>query len=331
MSMNAIAIELWVGFTAVVLVVLVLDLAVLHRSAHVVRVREAATWVAVWVTLALGFGAVVFRVRGSQAGLEFFTGYLIELALSVDNVFVFLLILSYFRVDERYRHRVLFWGILGALVMRGGMIGAGAYLISQFKWVTYAFGALLVVTGIRMARMEETTIEPAAHPLIRFLPRVLPVTTQYHGQRFMIRDGGRWVATPLLLVLLMIETTDLAFAVDSIPAVFAVTRDPFIVYTSNVFAILGLRSLYFLVAGVIERFHQLKRGLAVVLAFVGVKMLLTDVYHIPVSVSLGVVGGILAGSVVLSLVFPKLEAAPGAETARRRKPLRELLRSWRQR
>lgn len=230
---------------------------------------------------------------------------LIEKALSVDNIFVFVLIFSYFRVPTKLQHRVLFWGILGALVMRGAMIGAGAYLLHHFHWIIYLFGAFLIYSGIRMAGETEQDIEPQSNPIVRLVRRWIPVTNRYHGQSFFIREGGRRFATPLFVVLILVETTDLIFALDSIPAIFAVTKDPFLVYTSNVFAILGLRSLYFLLAKVIHKFHFLKVGLSLVLVFVGSKMLLTDIYKIPVAVSLGVIGAILVGSVVLSMVFPK--------------------------
>lgn len=300
---------LWVGFNIFVLAMLAVDLGVFHKEAHEVSIKEAAIWSAVWITLALIFNYGIYYFMGSQAGLEFLTGYLIEKALSVDNIFVFVLIFSYFRVPAQYQHRVLFWGILGALFMRGAMIGAGAYLIHQFHWIIYIFGAFLVFTGIRMATQTEHEIEPEANPVIRLVRRFMPVTNVYHGQKFFIKDtvGARirTVATPLFVVLVLVETTDLIFAVDSIPAIFAVTQDAFLVYTSNVFAILGLRALYFLLAGVINKFHYLKLGLSVVLIFVGVKMLLTDIYKIPIALSLGVIAAILAVSVIGSLLFPK--------------------------
>ena len=300
---------LWVGFNLFVLAMLAVDLFVFHREAHEVRTAEAAGWSVLWVALALAFGAGVYAFMGRDAGLEYFAGYLIEKALSVDNIFVFVLIFGYFRVPPRYQHRVLFWGILGALVMRGAMIGAGAYLIQHFHWIIYVFGAFLVFTGIRMATQDEHDIHPDKNPVIRLLRRLFPVTADYHGQKFFVRDevGGRsrLVATPLLVVLTLVETTDLIFAVDSIPAIFAITQDPFIVYSSNVFAILGLRALYFLLAGVIHRFHYLKAGLSAVLVFVGVKMLLSDIYKIPVGLSLGVVAFVLAASVAASLLWPR--------------------------
>jgi tellurite resistance protein TerC len=246
---------------------------------------------------------------GRTAGLEYFAGYLIEKALSVDNIFVFVMIFGFFRVPLRYQHRVLFWGILGALVMRGAMIVAGAYLIQQFHWIMYVFGAFLVFTGIRMATQTEHDIEPDSNPVIRLVRRLFPVTDIYHGQRFFVRTpvGGRTrlAATPLFVVLALAETTDLLFAVDSIPAIFAVTADPFIVYSSNVFAILGLRALYFLLANVIHRFHYLKVGLSAVLVFVGAKMLVVDVYKIPIGISLGVVALVLAASLAASLLWPR--------------------------
>jgi tellurite resistance protein TerC len=304
---------LWIGFNLFVLAMLALDLFVFHREAHEVQLREAAAWSVLWVLVALAFNGGLAYFQGRDAGLEFLTGYLIEKALSVDNIFVFALIFGYFGVSPRYQHRVLFWGILGALVMRGAMIAVGAYLIQQFHWVIYVFGVFLVFTGVRMATQDEHAVEPEANPVIRLIRRLMPVTNVYHGQQFFIRKatahGMRRVATPLFVVLVLVETTDLIFAVDSIPAIFAVTQDPFIVYTSNVFAILGLRALYFLLARVIHMFHYLQLGLALVLVFVGAKMLLTDLYKIPVGLSLGVVAVVLGASVVASLLFPQRAAA----------------------
>jgi tellurite resistance protein TerC len=306
----------WLGFTAFILLMLAIDLGVFHRKAHVVSVREASAWTCVWVALALAFNYGVYSYMGPQAGLEFLTGYLVEKALSVDNIFVFVLIFSYFQVAPKYQHRVLFWGILGALVMRGAMIGAGAVLILRFHWIIYVFGAFLVFTGIRMALVRETSIDVEHNPVVRLVRRFLPISNSYHGQDFFVRQrvGERfhYMGTPLFVVLVLVETTDLVFAVDSIPAIFAVTRDPFIVYTSNIFAILGLRAMYFLLAGVIHRFHHLKPGLAVILAFVGVKMLLSDVYKLQIGVSLGVIASILAISVAASLLFPRKTAKTGA-------------------
>jgi tellurite resistance protein TerC len=303
-----------VGFNAFVLVLLAIDLGVFHRQAHEVSTREAAIWSAVWIGLSLCFNVGVYAFLGAQTGLEFLTGYLVEKALSVDNIFVFVLIFSYFAVPPRYQHRILFWGILGALVLRGTMIAAGAYLIHHFHWVSYLFGAFLVFTGIRMATQDDQSIEPEANPVIKLVRRFLPVTNAYDGQKFFTRapavsDGAmRLVATPLFVVLVLVETTDLLFALDSIPAIFAVTDDPMIVYSSNVLAILGLRALYFLLANVIREFRFLQLGLSVILAFVGIKMLLADVYEIPIGLSLGAIMALLLATVAASLLFPE-EAA----------------------
>ena len=308
---------LFIAFNAGVLAVLAIDLGVFNKKAHAFSVKEAATWSTVWILLSLGFAGVIYWQMGTQPALEFVTGYLIEYSLSIDNIFVIVLIFSYFRIPDKYQHRVLFWGIIGALVMRGGMIAAGAFLIERFHWIIYVFGAFLVFTGIRMATHDEGDIEPEANPILRLVRRMIPVTHDYRGQSFFVKespargDPVRWMATPLFVVLVLVETTDLIFAVDSIPAIFAVTRDPFLVYTSNVCAILGLRSLYFLLAGVIHKFQYLKLGLAAVLTFVGVKMLLGSVYEIPITTSLLVIGGILAVAVITSMLFPKEQ--PGGE------------------
>ena len=300
----------WVAFNALILTLLALDLGVFHKRGHAVGMREALRWSAVWVSLALLFGAGIWWRLGQQPALEFFAGYLVEEALSVDNLFVFILIFGYFKVPPALQHRVLFWGILGALVMRGTMIATGALLLERFHWVIYVFGGFLVITGLRMAFQDDGEIEPEANPVLRVLRRLVPVTTQYHADRFFVRESirpgeaARLVATPLFVVLVLVETTDVVFALDSIPAIFGVTRDPFLVYSSNVFAILGLRSLYFVLAGVIGRFHLLRYGLALVLVFVGGKMLASDWYHLPIAVALGIVAAILAGSVLLSLVVP---------------------------
>ena len=306
----------WVGFNALVLALLALDLGVFNRKAHAVSVKEALGWSAVWLSLAIAFGIGVGAVMGRQSALEFFAGYLVEEALSVDNLFVFILIFSYFKIAPTLQHRVLFWGILGALVMRGAMIGAGAILIDRFHAIIYVFGAFLVFTGIRMAFSGDSDIEPEANPVIRVVRRFVPITTKFHGERFFVREslrpGGpvRLLATPLFVVLALVETTDVVFALDSIPAVFGVTRNPFLVYTSNVFAILGLRSLYFVLAGVMGKFHLLKYGLSVVLTFVGAKMLTESVWPIPIGVALGVVGGVLLASALLSLVIKPKSAEP---------------------
>jgi tellurite resistance protein TerC len=304
---------LWVGFNLFVLAMLALDLGVFHRQAHVVSFKESMTWTVVWVVLAMIFNAGVWQFGGSQKGLEFFTGYLIEKSLSVDNVFVFALLFSYFAVPAKYQHKVLFWGILGALIMRAIMIALGAVLITRFTWIIYVFGAFLILTGIKMVVKREEEIHPERNPVVRLFKRLMPVTADYRGDRFFVREGGRRWATPLFVVLLLVEFSDLIFAVDSIPAIFAVTTDPFIVYTSNVFAILGLRSLYFALAGVMDKFHYLKVGLGVVLVFVGVKMLLAHTaWKIPTLLSLGVVVGILAVSVVVSLLKPRTSAKVAA-------------------
>jgi len=293
---------LWIVFNVFVLGVLALDLGVLHRKAHAVSLKEALTWCCAWVSLALIFNIGIYIWQGPEKALEFLTGYLIEYSLSVDNIFVFVVIFSYFAVPAVYQHRVLFWGILGALIMRGIFIAMGVALLSAFHWMIYVFGGFLVVTGIRLLFAGEEKIEPEKNLLIRLLRRFMNVTPEYQGQRFFYRKGGKLWATPLLLVLLVIETTDVIFAVDSIPAIFGITLDPFIVYTSNVFAILGLRSLYFLLSGIIDKFRYLKIGLSFVLCFIGVKMMTADFYKFPISVSLGIVAGILAVSVVASLL-----------------------------
>jgi tellurite resistance protein TerC len=291
----------WVIFNLFVVGMLALDLGVFHRHSHKVSVKEAAIWSAVWISLALLFNVGLYIFEGRTIALEFLGGYLLEKSLSVDNIFVFVLIFSYFNVPAIYQHRVLFWGILTALVLRGVMIIVGAQLVSQFEFLITIFGAFLVFTGIRMAFQTEGEIDTESSPVIRALRRVMPVTTQYHGEKFTIIQNGQRFATPLLVVLLLVETSDVIFAVDSIPAVFGITRDPFIVYTSNIFAILGLRSLYFALAGVMHRFVYLKPGLALVLTFVGIKMMLGHTpWKIDTLVALGVVGSILTGAIVLS-------------------------------
>ena len=305
---------LFIAFNAGVLAVLAIDLGIFNKKAHAASVKEAATWSAVWITLSLGFAGLILSLYGKDPALEFVTGYLIEYSLSIDNIFVIVLIFSYFRIPEKYQHRVLFWGIIGALLMRGTMIGAGALLIQRFHWIIYVFGAFLIFTGIRMATHDEADIEPEANPILRLVRRILPITHDYRGQEFFVKEPPTRgappaiMATPLFVVLVLVETTDLIFAVDSIPAIFAVTRDPFLVYTSNVCAILGLRSLYFLLAGVINKFHLLKLGIAAVLTFVGVKMLLSGYYEIPIHLSLLVIVAVLAVSVIASIVFPREEA-----------------------
>ncbi|HEY8461290.1 MAG TPA: TerC family protein [Blastocatellia bacterium] len=295
---------MWVGFALFVLIMLALDLGVFHRYAHEVRIKEAMIWSGVWVTLALLFNLGLYYWSGPQPALEFLTGYLIEKSLSVDNIFVFLLVFTYFRVPLRYQHRVLFWGVLGALIMRAILIALGLSLIQRFHWVIYVFGAFLILTGVKMVLDKGKEIHPERNPALRLLRRFAPVTDDYQAGKFFVKRGERRFATPLLVTLLVVETTDLVFAVDSIPAILAITPDPFIIYTSNVFAILGLRALYFALAGVMRSFHYLHYGLSAILVFVGAKMLLADFYEIPVSVALGVVAGILIISVIASLTFP---------------------------
>ena len=301
----------WIGFNVVVLAILALDLGVLHRRSEKVTLKQAAIWSTIWVVLSLSFAASIYLTMGKQRGLEFLTGYLIEYALSVDNIFVFVLIFTYFNVPEKYQHRVLFWGIIGALVLRGVMIVAGSALVTRFAWTLYIFGAFLVITGIRMAlQKDEAAYNPERDPVLRLARKIIPVTTDYHGKKFFVREpqtggGTRLAATPLFIVLLIVDTTDVVFATDSIPAIFAVTRDPFIVYTSNVCAILGLRSLYFLLAGIVDKFVYLKLGLSLVLVFIGAKMLLEAVFHIPIGVSLGVVALVLASSIGASIKWPR--------------------------
>jgi len=303
---------LWIGFNVFVLMMLALDLGVFHRKAHAVSIKEATIWSIVWISLAMVFNLGIYLfwdrlVPGSsysnqQAALAFFTGYIIEKSLSVDNIFVFVLIFSSFAVPAAHQHRVLFWGIIGALFMRGALIAVGAALLKEFHWIIYIFGGFLIFTGIRMAFHQNEELHPEQNPLVKLLRKVMPVTENYEDDKFFLRRAGKLFATPLFLVLVLIESTDLIFAVDSIPAIFAVTQETFIVYTSNVFAILGLRSLYFLLAGVVDKFHYLKLGLSVVLVFVGIKMAIVDLYKIPVGVSLGAIATILATSIVASLI-----------------------------
>lgn len=297
---------LWIGFNVFVLVMLALDLGVFHRKNHVVGLKESITWTAVWVAMAMLFNWGIAHFMGNEKALEFFTGYVIEKSLSVDNVFIFALLFSYFAVPALYQHKVLFWGILGALVMRAVMIALGAKLIAEFAWIIYVFGAFLILTGVKMIVKREEKIHPEQNPVVRFFKRFVPSTSDFSGDKFFVREKGVLMATPLFVVLILVEFSDLIFAVDSIPAIFAVTKDPFIVYTSNVFAILGLRSLYFALAGVLDKFHYLKVGLGVVLSFVGVKMLLAHTpWKIDTLVSLGVIIVVLTASVVASLAWPK--------------------------
>ena len=293
---------LWGGFIAFVLAMLAIDLGVFHRKAHEVSLKEAGAWSAVWVALALGFNVAVYAWFGPERALEFTAGYLIEKALAVDNLFVFVIIFSAFAVPLVYQHRVLFWGVLGALAMRAAFILAGGAFLQRFHWAIYVFGGILAITGVKLLVQRNQEIHPERNPLVRAFQRIIPVSHEPSGGHFVVKRDGRRFATTLLVALVAVEVTDVVFAVDSIPAIFAVSSDPFIVFTSNIFAILGLRSLYFLLAGVIDKFAYLKVGLAFVLIFVGGKMLLTEVFKVPIVASLGIIAAILAASVVASLL-----------------------------
>jgi tellurite resistance protein TerC len=293
----------WGGFTAFITAMLALDLGVFQRRSHEIKMKEALMWCVVWVMLALIFNAIVWSWRGPKSGLEFFTGYLVELCLSVDNVFVFILLFAYFHVPARYQHRVLFWGIVGAAFMRGGFIFAGVALIQRFHWIIYAFGAFLVFTGIKMFRPKHEEVHPEKNPVVRMFRKFFPVSPAYDGGRFFTRCEAGWMATPLFIVLLVVESTDLAFAVDSIPAVLAITQDSFIVFTSNIFAILGLRAFYFALSGVMQLFRFLGTGLAVILTFVGIKMLISKWVDIPIGLSLGIIAAVLALAVTASIAI----------------------------
>ncbi|MEO8450286.1 MAG: TerC family protein [Gemmatimonadota bacterium] len=306
----------WIGFTVLVGGLLALDLLVLNRKSHVLTIREATTWSAGMVVLALLFGGFLWWREGGGHALEYYTGYLIELSLSVDNLFVFLLIFQYFAVPAELQPRVLKWGIMGAIVMRGVMIGLGTVLLYKFNWIVYVFGGILLVTGVRMFGMGEIKIEPEHNPIVKLARRIIPFTTTYDADHFHVRAKGRWTATPLLLVLLVVEWSDLVFAIDSIPAIFAITRDPFIVYSSNIFAILGLRALYFVLAAGIEKFHYLKPAVAIILIFVGAKMVLSGWFHIPILLSLVAIVGILLTGILLS-VLKLRRARPGRRSIRR--------------
>ncbi len=294
---------LWTGFNVFILLMLVVDLAVFHRKSHEVKMKEALIWTGVWIALALIFNFGIYYYEGKTKALEFLTGYLIEKSLSIDNIFVFIMIFSYFNVPSKYQHKVLFWGILGALIMRGLFIFGGIALLNQFHWIIYIFAGFLVFTGIRMLVQADDDIEPEKNPVVRLFKRMFPVTKTYHKDKFFVRIDKRLFATPLFVVVIMVEVSDLIFAVDSIPAILAITKDPFIVYTSNVFAILGLRALYFAIEGLHKIFRYLKIGLSFILIFVGTKMFIAEFYPIPVMVSLLVVAGILVISVAASLLI----------------------------
>jgi tellurite resistance protein TerC len=296
-----VPISFWIFFNLFLLGMLALDLGVFHRKAKIIQPREALLWSGIWIAIAMGFAGFVFAWQGSQAGTEFLTGYMIEKSLSVDNVFVFALIFSYFNVPAAYQYRILFWGVVGALIMRGVLIASGAALLSNFHWIIFIFGGFLVLSGIRMAFHDETKADPSRNPVVRLFKRFVPTTDEYDGQKFFTRKNGKLLATPLLTVLVAVEATDLVFAVDSIPAIFAVTDEPFIVFTANALAILGLRALYFALAGIMHKFEYLKVGLSAVLVFVGVKMLATDIYHMPALLSLAIVLLLLGVSIAASL------------------------------
>jgi tellurite resistance protein TerC len=295
---------LWIVFGVLIPTMLILDLGVFHRRAHAVKVKEALIWSSVWISLALLFCLGIYLLTGPEKALNFITGYLVEESLSIDNLFVFLLIFTYFCVPASDQHRVLFWGILGAVFMRGIFIVAGLALLEHLHWIIYIFGAFLIYTAIRLAIEKDKEVQPEKNPVLKLFRRFVPLTKGYHRNKFIVKARGRRMATPLLLVLVVIETTDIVFAVDSVPAILAITRDPFIVYTSNIFAVMGLRALYFALAGVIQKFYYLNYGLAAILAFLGFKMLVTDFLEIPVAVSLGVVGGILVIAALGSFLRP---------------------------
>jgi tellurite resistance protein TerC len=324
--MTAETLGIWVGFNLFVLALLALDLGVFHRRPHAISLKEAWLWSGVWVGVALAFNVGLYfsweslfpesSYSAGEAGLAFLTGYLIEKSLSVDNLFVIAVIFTAFGVPRAYQHRVLFWGILGALVMRGTMIGAGTVLLHQFHWIIYIFGGFLLFTGLKMLLTKEREVDPRDSRVVRAMRRILPITEGYHGQHFFVREAGKLAATPLLVVLALVEATDMVFAVDSIPAIFAVTKDPFLVYTSNVFAILGLRSLYFVLSGMMGRFRYLKPALAMILIFVGAKMALVEVYNVPAACSLAVVIFILATALVASLMDERRRRRPDSEQNR---------------
>jgi tellurite resistance protein TerC len=295
----------WIGFIAFVILLLALDLGVFHRKSHEVKIREALIWSVVWISLALVFNYGIYIYLGKEKAFEFLTGYLIEKSLSVDNLFVFIMLFSFFNVEPKYQHKVLFWGIIGALIMRAIFIFAGVAIINKFHWVIYIFGVFLIFTGIKMLFHKDEQVVPDKNPLVRLFKKLLPVTDQMYGGKFFVRINAKTMATPLFIVLLVVEFTDLIFAVDSIPAILAISKDSFIIFTSNVFAILGLRALYFALAGITKYFHLLKYGLAAILAFVGTKMVIVDFYKVPITISLLTIMAILLLSVILSLIFPQ--------------------------
>lgn len=304
---------IWIAFNLFVIVMLYIDLRVFNRDAHEISVKEALIWSAVWIGISLLFGVGIYLWQGSEAGLAFFTGYLIEKSLSVDNIFVFLMIFSYFGIAAKYQRRILTWGILGAIVLRAIFILAGVAILEAFHWMLYVFGAFLIFTAIRMVVQDEEAVDPTQNPIIKLVKRFIPVTDEFDGEKFFTEKAGQRVATPLFVALIMIEISDVIFAVDSIPAILAITTEPFLVYSSNILAILGLRALYFALAGVMDMFHYLQYGLAIILGFVGIKMLLSDIWHMPTALALGVIAVVLIGSVVASLIWPETKHAELAE------------------
>lgn len=303
--MTEVSTAFWIGFIAFLIVSISIDLGLHRKKDEELTFKDSMTRVGVWVSLALAFGVWVWQYFGPQKGLEFFTGYVIELSLSMDNVFIIAIIFTYFSVPLKYQHRVLFWGIVGALIMRGAMIFAGSALVQEYQWILYIFGAFLLFTGVKLAFQKDEKYDPSNNPLVKLARRFLTITSEFHGNKFWVKQNGKWAATPLFLVLLLIEFTDLVFAVDSIPAIFAVTLDPFIVFTANAFAILGLRSMYFLLAGLITKFYYLKTGLSVLLIYVGIKMMIVEFYHIPTAISLAIVVTILGTAAIASVVRNK--------------------------
>lgn len=295
---------MWIAFNIFVIVMLYIDLKVFNRDAHEISVKEALIWSGVWIGISLLFGVGIYLWRGPEDGLAFFAGYLIEKSLSVDNIFVFLMIFSYFGIEARYQRRILTWGILGAIVLRAIFILAGVAILDAFHWMLYVFGAFLIFTAIRMALQDEEAIDPTQNPIIKLVQRFIPVTDKFDGEKFFTLAAGKRVATPLFVALIMIELSDVIFAVDSIPAILAITQKPFLVYSSNILAILGLRALYFALAGIMNMFHYLQYGLAIILGFVGIKMILSDIWHMPTALALGVIATVLVGSISASLIWP---------------------------
>lgn len=300
----------WILFNVFVIIILVLDLGVFNKTPHEVKPKEALFWTVIWIVQALLFNLGIYYWQGAEPALQFLTGYVIEKSLSVDNIFVFLIVFSYFRVEGQYQHKVLFWGIIGALLMRGAFIAAGVTLLEKFDWIVYVFGGFLILTGIRFGLQKNKDMDPGANPVLRLFRRIVPVTDRFVNGKFFVKIDGRRFATPLFVALVAVETTDLIFAVDSIPAILAITTDPFIVYTSNVFALLGLRALFFALANMMRLFHYLQYGLGVILVFIGVKMVLATVYKIPVGIALGVIAGVLLVSVIVSVLWPPKEESP---------------------